>query len=79
MKISEIIAIDPDVLFGTPVFRGTRVPVESFFWHIEQGITVDNFIEEFPSVSKEQAIHLLQLSEKILSTPQLIQMYDSAA
>ncbi len=79
MKLSEIITIDKEILGGTPVFKNTRVPVQSLFWHIESGISIDGFIEDFPSVTKEQAIQLLTFSEKIFTTPELIRLYESAA
>ena len=56
MDVRELILIDPEVLGGTPVFKGTRVPVESLFDHLEAGISLDEFLEDFPSVTREQAI-----------------------
>lgn len=53
--LSSFVSINPDIQFGKPVFKGTRVPVESLFWHLEKGITIKEFIEDFPSVTKEQA------------------------
>jgi len=79
MKISELITIDKEIQNGTPVFKNTRVPVQSLFWHIESGISIDDFIEDFPSVTKEQALQLLTFSEKIFTTPELIKLYESAA
>ncbi|GAB4023059.1 DUF433 domain-containing protein [Spirosoma sp. KCTC 42546] len=66
------ITIDPDIQFGTPVFTGTRVPVESLFWHLESGISLDIFLTEFPSVSREQAISVLDLAGKALSSDKLL-------
>jgi len=79
MHISELITIDQETLRGTPVFKGTRVPVQSLFWHIESGITVDQFLEDFPSVTKEQATKVLELSAQIFNSPKLLQLYESAA
>ena len=79
MKLSELVTIDKEIQNGTPVFKGTRVPIKSLFWHIESGITIDDFLEDFPSVKKEQAIQLLILTEKIFTTPDLMRMYESAA
>ena len=79
MHISELITIDQETLGGTPVFKGTRVPVQSLFWHIESGITVDQFLEDFPSVTKEQATKVLELSARIFNSPKLLQLYESAA
>jgi uncharacterized protein (DUF433 family) len=55
MDLSDIINIDNDILSGQPVFKGTRVPVESLFDHLEAGVSLDDFLDDFPSVSKEQA------------------------
>lgn len=57
MNISEIITVDNDILSGQPVFKGTRVPVESLFDHLP-GVSLDEFPDEFPTVFKEQAIAL---------------------
>jgi uncharacterized protein (DUF433 family) len=62
--IEELINIDPEILGGTPVFKGTRVPIESLFDHLEEGISLDEFIDYFPSVTREQAIHLLTVAKK---------------
>jgi uncharacterized protein (DUF433 family) len=60
---NKVISIDPDVLGGTPVFSGTRVPIESLFDHLEDGVSLDEFLDDFPSVKKEQAIELLELAD----------------
>ena len=52
----DVIHSDPEILGGTPVFRGTRVPVESLFSHLEKGISIDEFLEDFPSVMREQVV-----------------------
>jgi uncharacterized protein (DUF433 family) len=54
----------PDILGGTPVFTGTRVPVRSLFDYIEGGETLDEFLHQFPSVKREQAIAALELAER---------------
>jgi len=58
----EVIHSDPEILGGTPVFRGTRVPVKSLFDHLEAGDSIDDFLEGFPSVRREQVIMLLEKS-----------------
>lgn len=58
---TNIITSNPEILGGTPVFHGTRVPVESLFNHLEQGISLDEFLEDFPSVSKAQATEVLEI------------------
>ena len=54
-KLADYINVDPNIQFGKPVFKGTRVPVQSLFWHLEKGISLDAFLEDFPSVTPEQA------------------------
>jgi uncharacterized protein (DUF433 family) len=60
------ISIDPEVLSGTPVFRGTRVPVDALLSNIEAGLTVDEFLENFPTVTREQAQQVLGFSRSTL-------------
>lgn len=55
----SVVNIDPEILGGTPVFRGTRVPIEAFFEYLEHGRTLDYFLEQFPTVKREQAVQLL--------------------
>ena len=57
--MSEVISIDPQILGGTPVFRGTRVPIETLFDYIRGGDTIDEFLDDFPTVKREEAIKLL--------------------
>jgi uncharacterized protein (DUF433 family) len=68
---SDIINIDPEILGGTPVFKGTRVPIETLFVHLEKGISLNEFIEDFPSVTKEQAIRLLEIAESLVTAENL--------
>ena len=63
---SLAITIDPEVLSGTPVFRGTRVPVDALLSNIEAGLTVDEFLENFPTVTREQALQVLGFSRSTL-------------
>ena len=79
MEISEIITIDNDILGGQPVFRGTRVPVESLFDHLEAGVPLDEFLDDFPTVSKEQAIALLDVANKLLTSKNVAQLYATVA
>ena len=57
---TSVIDMDPEVLSGTPVFRGTRVPVQSLFDYIESGDSLDRFLDQFPSVRRQQAVALLE-------------------
>ena len=79
LNVKDFISIDKDVLSGQPVFKGTRVPVESLFWHLEKGVSIDIFIEDFPSVKKEQAIAVLEIAGKILTSKNIEKLYATAA
>ncbi|MEO6232332.1 MAG: DUF433 domain-containing protein [Ferruginibacter sp.] len=79
MDIKELITIDEEILGGQTVFKGTRVPVETLFDHLEAGITIDAFLEDFPTVTKEQAIALLDLANKLFNTKNLDQLYKAFA
>jgi len=68
---TEVINIDPEILGGTPVFRGTRVPIESLFAHLEKGISIDEFMEDFPTVTHEQVIRLLEIAERATTSKDL--------
>jgi uncharacterized protein (DUF433 family) len=57
-----VIHTDPNILSGTPVFIGTRVPAQSLFDYLEGGETLDEFLHQFPSVTREQAIAALDLA-----------------
>ena len=62
--MEPVITINPKVMHGAPCFAGTRVEVQTFFDHLEAGYTVDGFLEQFPTVRKEQVTQLLaQLRE----------------
>ena len=63
-----VVHSDPEILSGTPVFVGTRVPVQSLFDYIEGGDTLDEFLRQFPSVRREQAIAALELARESLLT-----------
>jgi uncharacterized protein (DUF433 family) len=62
---STIVHSDPDILGGTPVFVGTRVPVKSLYDYLEAGDSLDEFLESFPSVSRAQAVAALELAREI--------------
>jgi len=65
--MSKVIHTDPEILGGTPVFKGTRVPVETFFDYIEGGEPLSEFLEDFPTVSHQQVLELLEeLKNEIL-------------
>ena len=79
MNISDVITVDPNIQFGTPVFTGTRVPVVSLFLHLEKGISVDEFLLDFPSVKKEQCFAAIELAGKLVSSKNFIRLYENAA
>jgi uncharacterized protein (DUF433 family) len=64
--VEQAITRDPDVMHGTPVFRGTRVPVQTLFEYLEGGDTLENFLEGFPTVSRELAIQALEEAKHLL-------------
>ncbi len=69
MVRKNVVRSDPEVLGGTPVFAGTRVPVQSLFDYLEGGETLDEFLRQFPSVKREQAVAALELArDSILSS-----------
>ena len=63
---SAVVHSDPEILGGTPVFAGTRVPVQSLFDYLEGGETVDDFLHQFPAVRREQALGALELARESL-------------
>ena len=63
---NEAIVRDPDVLGGTPVFRGTRVPVRILIEHLEAGDRLDDFLESYPTVSRSQVIEVLERAKAAL-------------
>jgi uncharacterized protein (DUF433 family) len=66
VNASDLISTDPDVLGGTPVFKGTRVPVKTLFDYLENNYTLGEFVECFPSVTREAVHALLERSESAL-------------
>ena len=66
MGIEEIIHRDPDILGGTPVFKGTRVPIDSFLDHLKSGISLEEFLDDFPSVNRHMAEEFFELVKRVL-------------
>jgi uncharacterized protein (DUF433 family) len=79
MNISSVINMDPDIQFGAPVFAGTRVPVLSLFLHLEKGISIDDFLIDFPSVKKEQCFAAIELAGKLMGSQKFLSYYEDAA
>lgn len=69
MRIEELIERDPEKMSGTPVFSGTRVPIKHLFDYLEGGESLEAFLDQFPTVSREQALAVLSASrESLLNT-----------
>ncbi len=58
------ITVDPEIMNGTPVFAGTRVPVESLFINLEGGVSLDAYLDAFPDVGRDQAIAVLEYAQQ---------------
>lgn len=71
MNISNVVISDKEILNGTPVFKGTRVPVKNLFDYLEAGDSIDRFLEDFDYIPREAAIAVLQFSEHLFSEPHL--------
>lgn len=69
MAATDLITIDPEILGGTPVFKGTRVPVKTLFDYLEANYSLDEFLECFPSVTRDLACRVLARSESALLAP----------
>ena len=65
-ELERIVHTDPEILGGTPVFVGTRVPVQSLFDYLAAGDNLDVFLNAFPTVSREQAVATLEFASEIL-------------
>jgi uncharacterized protein (DUF433 family) len=66
MNTDALITIDPEILGGTPVFKGTRVPIKTLFEYLENNYSLEQFLECFPSVTREMARQVLECSEQAL-------------
>lgn len=66
--MSDVIVRDPDILGGHPVFRGTRVPVEVLFENLESGLTLDEIVDSYPSLSKDDLVAALREAQERLKS-----------
>lgn len=73
MNRNQVVNRSPEILSGTPVFAGTRVPVQNLIDYLAAGDGLEEFLDDFPSVSREQAVAFLELSKDAL----LIQLGDA--
>lgn len=69
MNVTELITADPEILGGSPVFKGTRVPIRTLFEYLENNYSLDEFLACFPSVTREMARTILERSESALLVP----------
>jgi uncharacterized protein (DUF433 family) len=65
---ARVVNVDPEILGGTPVFFGTRVPIKNLFDYLETGDTIDIFLEDFEGVSRNQVLKVLEMSKKLIET-----------
>ena len=63
----QLITVDPEIHSGTPVFTGTRVPIKTLFDHLEAGDALEVFLDDFPSVTREHAVALLEEAHAALT------------
>ena len=66
------INIDPETMGGTPVFNGTRVPIQTLFDYMEGGDDLNQFLDDYPTVSKKAAIEVLEIAKKILTSEKIL-------
>jgi uncharacterized protein (DUF433 family) len=66
MNANSVVKIDPEIMSGTPCFAGTRVPARTLIDYLEGGDSLDDFLEDFPTVSREQAVALLEEASELL-------------
>jgi uncharacterized protein (DUF433 family) len=66
MERYQVYHSDPEIMSGVPVFTGTRVPVHTLIDHLAAGVSLDEFLSDFPTVRREQAVEFLRLSEAAL-------------
>ncbi len=76
---TDVINIDSEILSGTPVFSGTRVPIETLFDHLESGVSLNDFLSDFPTVTHEQAVRVLELAGKVVSSANFKKLYETAS
>ena len=63
----SVVQVDPEILGGTPVFRGTRVPVKNLLDYLTAGDTLDQFLDDFPTVTRHQVVAALELAKDLLT------------
>lgn len=66
-SLESVVHSDPEILGGTPVFRGTRVPLKNLLDYLAAGDSLDRFLDDFPSVRREQAVEVLEVARDLLT------------
>ena len=66
LTVDKLITCDAEIMSGTPVFKNTRVPIKNLIDYLETGESLDDFLEDFPSVSREQALETLELANVLI-------------
>ena len=66
--LAEVVSVNPNVVSGEPVFKGTRVPIKALLDHLEAGDPLDKFLDGFPSVTREQAVRFIELAGELALT-----------
>ena len=74
IAVDSVITSDDEILSGTPVFKSTRVPIKNLIDYLEVGDSLDEFLDDFPSVSRDRAIQTLELAKEML----IIQAYGNS-
>jgi uncharacterized protein (DUF433 family) len=67
-RAEDVVNVDPEIMSGTPVFAGTRVPLYNLFDYLEAGDSLQKFLTSFPSVTREQAIAALEIAKEAVSS-----------
>ena len=68
LSVESVVPIDPEILGGTPVFAGTRVPIKNLLDYLTAGDSLERFLDHFPSVTREQAVAALELATDLLTS-----------
>ena len=68
----SVINVNPEILGGTPVFNGTRVPIKNLFDYLETGDTIETFLADFDTVTREQVVKVLEISQKLIDSSSTI-------
>jgi uncharacterized protein (DUF433 family) len=76
--LKRVINIDSEILGGTPVFNGTRVPIKNLFDYLESGESIETFLNDFDGVKKEQVVKILEISQKLIESSTAIVNEDPA-